>query len=83
MLEAFHGFKENNVHIMITELQMLEMNSFKVLILNIFFFKPNICEKLTCSAIFFIFRTAFLFLINFHYTYKKNNKYTERDIKRL
>ena len=36
MLEACHGLKANNVNVLINELQMLEMNSFTVLISNIF-----------------------------------------------
>ena len=37
MIEASHGLKENNVYVLINELQMLEINSFTVLISNIFF----------------------------------------------
>ena len=37
MIEASHGLKENNVNVLINELQMLEINSFTVLISNIFF----------------------------------------------
>ena len=36
ILEASHGLKKNNVHVLINESQMLEMNSFTVLIVNIF-----------------------------------------------
>ena len=35
MLEASHGLKENNLNVLIVELQMLEMNSFTVLISNL------------------------------------------------
>ena len=37
MLEGSHGLKENNVHVLINESQILEMNSFTLLILNMFF----------------------------------------------
>ena len=53
MIEASHGLKENNVYVLINELQMLEMNSFTVLISNIFFKNKQYEKNILCS--FFVF----------------------------
>ena len=52
MLEGCNDLKANNVNVLNNELQMLEMNSFTVLISNIFFKKH---EKKYCVQLFFGF----------------------------
>ena len=54
MIEASHGLKENNVNVLINELQMLEMNSFTVLISNIFFKNKQKMRKNILYSYFFV-----------------------------
>ena len=59
ILEAFHDLKENNVNVLINELQMLEMNSFTVLI-SIFKKKKNMRKNILYSYFWFFPYNTFI-----------------------